>query len=112
MNSTNLSSKVDKIDKQLRIGLAGLGNVGAGVYKNLHKNQSLLSERTGMELVVKKIAVRNPDRKRDVEVSSEIITTQWQDLISDPEIDIIVELIGGVDEAYDLIKAALNAKRQ
>ena len=111
MNSTNLSSKVDKIDKQLRIGLAGLGNVGAGVYKNLHKNQSLLSERTGMELVVKKIAVRNPDRKRDVEVSSEIITTQWQDLISDPEIDIIVELIGGVDEAYDLIKAALNAKK-
>ena len=93
MNSTNLSKKVDKIDKQLRIGLAGLGNVGAGVFKNLHKNQSLLSERTGMELVVKKIAVRNPDRKRDVEVSSEIITTQWQDLVSDPEIDIIVELM-------------------
>ena len=111
MNSTILSSKVDNKDKQLRIGLAGLGNVGAGVYKNLHKNQSLLSERTGMELVVKKIAVRNPDRKRDVEVSSEIITTQWQDLISDPEIDIIVELIGGVDEAYDLIKAALNSKK-
>ena len=111
MNSTNLSSKVDKIDKQLRIGLAGLGNVGAGVYKNLHKNQFLLNDRTGIELVVQKVAVRNPDRKRDVEVSSEIITTQWQDLISDPEIDIIVELIGGVDEAYDLIKAALNSKK-
>ena len=90
-----------KQNKQLRIGLAGLGNVGAGVYKNLDKNQFLLNERTGTELIVKKIAVRNPDRKRDVEVPSEILTTSWQDLVDDPEIDIIVELIGGVDEAFN-----------
>ena len=100
-----------KQKKQLRIGLAGLGNVGAGVYKNLDKNQFLLNERTGTELIVKKIAVRNPDRKRDVEVPSEILTTSWQDLVNDPEIDIIVELIGGVDEAFNLIAAALEANK-
>ena len=102
---------MEKQKKQLRIGLAGLGNVGAGVYKNLDKNQFLLNERTGTELIVKKIAVRNPDRKRDVEVPSEILTTSWQDLVNDPEIDIIVELIGGVDEAFNLIAAALEANK-
>ena len=79
--------------------------------KNLDKNQFLLNERTGSELIVKKIAVRNPDRKRDVEVPSEILTTSWQDLVNDPEIDIIVELIGGVDEAFNLIAAALEANK-
>ena len=102
---------VDKKEKQLRIGLAGLGNVGAGVYKNLEKNQSLLCERTGTELVVKKVAVRDLNRKRDVAVPPEKLTTDWKELIDDPEIDIIVELIGGVDEAHELIVAALNANK-
>ena len=102
---------VDKKEKQLRIGLAGLGNVGAGVYKNLEKNQSLLCERTGTELVVKKVAVRDLNRKRDVAVPPEKLTTDWKELIDDPEIDIIVELIGGVNEAHELIVAALNANK-
>ena len=92
--------------KQLRIGLAGLGNVGAGVYKNLLKNQDLLNERTGSTLVVKKIAVRDINRKRDVEVPKELITTDWNELIEDPDIDVIVELIGGVEEAFKLISGA------
>ncbi len=97
--------------KQLRIGLAGLGNVGTGVYKNLLKNQDLLNERTGSTLVVKKIAVRDINRKRDVEVPKELITTDWNELIEDPDIDVIVELIGGVEEAFKLISGALNANK-
>ena len=97
--------------KQLRIGLAGLGNVGTGVYKNLLKNQELLSERTGTTLVVTKIAVRDINRKRDIEVPKELITSDWNELIEDPNIDVIVELIGGVDEAFKLISGALNAKK-
>jgi homoserine dehydrogenase len=93
----------------LRIGLAGLGNVGAGVYKNIEKNRDLHIERTGSDLRVVKIAVRDLTKKRDVEVPAEICTTRWQDLVEDKSLDIIVELIGGVDEAYDLVKAALNA---
>ena len=93
----------------LHLGLAGLGNVGAGVYKNLEKNGELLRERTGANLVVRKIAVRDPSRKRDVEVPAELITTRLLDLVEDDSIDVIVELIGGTDRAYDLVKAALEA---
>jgi len=95
--------------RKLHIGLAGLGNVGAGVYKNLDKNRELLRERTGADLVVKKIGVRDPNRKRDVEVPAELITTRLEDLVEDDSIDIIVELIGGTDRAYDFVKAALTA---
>ncbi|MGI9243217.1 MAG: homoserine dehydrogenase, partial [Verrucomicrobiales bacterium] len=93
----------------LHIGLAGLGNVGAGVCKNLDKNRELLRGRTGADLVVKKIAVRDPSRKRDVEVPADMITTRLLDLVEDDGIDIIVELIGGTVEAYDFVKAALQA---
>jgi len=93
----------------LRVGLAGLGNVGAGVYKNIEKNRALLIERTGADIRVEKIAVRDPSRKRDVDPPAEMITTRWQDLVEDENLDIIVELIGGVDEAYALVKSALEA---
>ena len=95
--------------RTLHIGLAGLGNVGAGVYKNLDKNRELLNGRTGAELVVTKIAVRDPSRKRDVEVPPQLITTRLLDLVEDDGIDIIVELIGGTEQAYDFVKAALRA---
>ncbi|MFT4549536.1 MAG: homoserine dehydrogenase [Verrucomicrobiales bacterium] len=98
-----------KIARTLNIGLAGLGNVGAGVYKNLDKNRVLLNERTSADLVVKKIAVRDPTRKRDVDVPAELITTRLLDLVEDDGIDVIVELIGGTEEAYDFVKAALEA---
>ena len=97
--------------KQLRIGLAGLGNVGSGVYKNLLLNREILQERTGAHLKVARIAVRDPDRKRDVKVSPEMLTTEWRELIDDPQIDVIVELIGGDDEAFHLITAALEARK-
>ena len=86
--------------KQLRIGLAGLGNVGSGVYKNLLLNREILQERTGAHLKVARIAVRDPGRERDVKVSPEMLTTEWRELIDDPQIDVIVELIGGDDEAF------------
>ena len=97
--------------KQLRIGLAGLGNVGSGVYKNLLRNRHILQERTGAHLQVTKIAVRDPDRERDVDVSPEMLTTEWRELINDPQIDVIVELIGGDEEAFNLITAALEARK-
>ena len=97
--------------KQLRIGLAGLGNVGAGVFKNLLKNRDLLTERTGAEIVVTKVALRDPNKKRDVEVPKELVTTDWHELVTDPDIDVIVELIGGVDQAYELIADALKANK-
>lgn len=93
------------------IGLAGLGNVGAGVFKNLKKNASLIQQRTGADLHVIRVALRNPSKPRDVEVPAEMISTNWRDLVNDASIDIIVELIGGTKEAFDLVSSALKAKK-
>ncbi len=92
----------------LKIGLAGFGNVGAGVYKNLAKNRRLLRERTGYRLEVARIAVRDPDKLRSVELPREMVTTDLSDLVDDPGIDIVVELIGGIGRAFDFVRAALE----
>ncbi len=97
--------------KSVSIGLAGLGNVGAGVYKNLLKNAEILRDRVGAELRVAKVAVRDLNKARDCEVPAEMLTTDWRDLVNDPSIPIIVELIGGTTEAYELLKASILAKK-
>lgn len=97
--------------RTIHIGLAGLGNVGAGVYKNLEKNGDLIRQRTGADIRVKRVVVRDLSRPRDVAVPAEMVSTNWQDLIQDDEIQVIVELIGGTSTAYDLVCAALRAKK-
>lgn len=95
----------------IRIGLAGLGNVGLGVYSNLVKNRQLLTERTGAQFEVRRIAVRDPSKEREIEVPRELMTTRWQDLVEDPEVQVVVELIGGVEQAFELVAAALRARK-
>ncbi len=92
----------------LQIGLAGLGNVGAGVYKNLLRNRDLLRERTGRELHVKRAVVNDPGKKRDFDIPADLISTRLEDLIEDDEISIVVELIGGIDKARHLISESLK----
>jgi homoserine dehydrogenase len=95
----------------IQVGLAGLGNVGAGVFKNLEKNRSLITKRTGADIRVARVVVRDLKRKRDVEVPGAILTMDWQELVNDPAIPVIVELIGGTTTAYDMVCAALKAKK-
>jgi homoserine dehydrogenase len=96
------------IMKQIHIGLAGLGTIGTGVYKNLEQNRSLLKERLGVELVVKKVAEKEWTTPRKVMPPEALRTTRWQDLVEDPSIQVIVELIGGTGIALQLILAALE----
>lgn len=96
-------------EPSLKIGLAGFGNVGAGVYKNIEKNRHLLRERTGCELEISKIAVRDPAKAREFALPEGLVTTNLEDLVNDPDISIVVELIGGTDRAFDLVKAALES---
>ncbi|MEM8954543.1 MAG: homoserine dehydrogenase [Verrucomicrobiota bacterium] len=95
----------------LRVGLAGFGNVGAGVYKNLVKNADLLRARIGHTLEITRIALRDPNKKRDFTPPADLVTTRPEDIIEDENIDIVVELMGGVDRAYDFASAALEAKK-
>jgi homoserine dehydrogenase len=95
--------------EQTGIGLAGMGNVGTGVYKHLMNNRVLLSERLGLELGIRKIVVRDASKPRDVVVPSALFTTRWEDLIEDPSIKIVVELMGGTEPALQLILSAIKA---
>src|SRR5581483_7034883 len=96
------------MQQQVHIGLAGFGNVGAGVFKNLANNRVLLMERLGLELVVKKIVVRDLKKKRDVAAPDNLFTSRWEDLIDDPNIKIVVELMGGLEPALQLILRAIE----
>ena len=95
--------------KTIRIGLAGLGTVGGGVYQNLIANEELLTGRLGVRLEVGGIAVRSPDRDRGFEVDRSLFVPSWRDLVADDSLDILVELIGGTTEAKDLVLGALRA---
>ena len=84
---------------KLKIGLIGLGTVGSGVYKSLQ----------GFDNVeISKIAVRNLTKPRNVEVPTEILTDNPYDIVNDPTIDVVVELMGGINPAWDYIKTALE----
>lgn len=95
----------------IHVGLAGLGNVGAGVFKNLEKNRDLIRQRTGADIRVKRVVVRDPSRARDIALPTEVIGSDWRALVEDPEIQVIVELIGGTTTAHELVCAALRAKK-
>lgn len=93
------------------IGLAGLGNVGAGVFKHLQNNRTLLRERLGLDLEVRRIAVRNPANRAEEGFPAALLTENWRDLVDDPSVQIIVEVMGRKEESLELILAALDAKK-
>ena len=89
--------------------MAGMGTVGSGVYEALLRNRKLLEARAQISYDIRRIAVKNVQRKREVEIPADMLTDDWHKLVEDAEIDIIIELIGGTTEAYRLVKAALEA---
>jgi homoserine dehydrogenase len=99
----------------LGIGLAGFGTVGSGVWNTLQRNGDLIADRTGggVTLHVAKILVRDLAKARanTGEVPAEILTTDWAALVADPAVDIVVELIGGTTDAFEIVAAALRAQK-
>ncbi len=91
----------------LKIGLLGLGTVGSGVVQVLRENAAELAERAGQQIEITRACVRDPSRPRDCDLAGVHIDTDAQALISDPEIDVVVELIGGTGLARDLVLGAL-----
>ena len=90
----------------LKLGIAGLGTVAQGVLEIVAKNGEMISQRTGVKLEVQRVASRS---KKDVDLLGAQFSQQLQDLVTDPEVDIVLELIGGESHAYELIVGALNA---
>ena len=97
-------------DSVIHLGLAGLGTVGSGLVKIIQENNDWIERRLGKTLKVKTIMVRDLDKPRNVVPSPDTtFTTSIDDLIADPEIDIIVELAGGIDFPRTLITRALHS---
>ena len=95
--------------RQVNIGLVGIGTVGGGVFRALQKNADLLASRLGLRLKLAIVAEKDMERCRRAAVPPEMITNDWTHLVADPDIHIIIELIGGKGVARELILAALRA---
>ena len=94
--------------KQVKVGLLGLGNVGKGTYTILTQNAEKISSMSNSDIEVVKILVSDVNKKRDIEVPKEKLTNDAAQILGDPDIDIIVELLGGIDTAYEYIKTAIQ----
>lgn len=93
--------------KKIKIGLLGLGTVGTGVYKLIHMRSDIMEKTIGAGLEIKKILVHNKNKKRDG-VDESLLTDDWQEIVNDDEIQIIVEVIGGIEPAKTMILEALK----
>ena len=100
---------VESQGKVVRIGVLGCGNVGAAFVRLVEQQSSTIELRTGIRLEVVSVAVRNMSRDRDVQLPEGLLTRDAHAVVSDPSIDLIVEVIGGIEPARELITAALSA---
>ena len=94
--------------KPVSVGVIGLGTVGAGTVDVLRRNGEEISRRAGREIKVTRAAVRDLARSRDCNTAGISLTANPHEIVEDPEIDVVIELIGGCDVAFDLISAALD----
>ncbi|HMO50207.1 MAG TPA: homoserine dehydrogenase [Kiritimatiellia bacterium] len=94
--------------KEIGLGLLGFGTVGAGVVEGLQRNGDLIAGRSGVKLVLRKIADLDLERDRGVSVDRGMLTNDAMSVIRDPQVHIIIELIGGVGIARELVTEALK----
>ena len=85
----------------VKICLIGLGTVGTGVIKIFEENRDILSRRSGQKIEFVKVACRDIKKKRTVSIDSSLFTQEWREVVDHPDIDIVVELIGGIHPAKE-----------
>lgn len=93
--------------KQVKIAILGLGTVGAGLWSLLNSNRDAIESSTDTVIQVAGVLVRNKGKNRGVTLPDDLLTTEIDDLLIDPEIQIVVELIGGIDPAREYVLRAL-----
>ena len=97
--------------EKIKVGLIGFGTVGSGVVKILQKNSGLIEKRMGAKIIVKRIADIDLKTDRGVKVSPGILTKKADEVIKDSEIDIVMELIGGIEPAKTFILRAIQNRK-
>ncbi len=96
------------MNKIVNIGLIGFGTIGSGVVETLNKNLDLLEKKVNKKVKLKKVVDLDISTDRGVNISPEILSTDINDILEDPEIEIVIELIGGYQPALEFILRAME----
>ena len=96
-------------DRVIKAALLGLGTVGTGVYKVLKSQEEEMSAKVGCKVEITRILVRNVEKAAAKVKDPSVLTNSWESILEDPEIEIVIELIGGINPAREYILQALNA---
>ena len=94
--------------KKIKVALLGVGTVGTGVYKLIQRRADVMVRTIGAEMEVSKILVHNLNKQREG-IDALLLTDNWQEIVNDPEIQIVVEVMGGIEPARTMILEALHA---
>ncbi|WP_458412021.1 homoserine dehydrogenase [Schinkia sp. CFF1] len=97
--------------KSISIGLLGLGTVGSGVVQIVERHQDKLMHQVGCPVEITKIVVKNLNKQRDIEIDPSKLTTDPNEVIENPNIDIVVEVMGGIEETRNYVIKALRNKK-
>jgi homoserine dehydrogenase len=100
---------VDPVNAPVRVGVLGCGNVGAALIGLLAEQADAIEARTGLRLEVTRVAVRNIAKARSVALPEGSLTHDAEEVVNDPDVDIVVEVIGGIEPARSLVLDALKA---
>jgi homoserine dehydrogenase len=92
----------------IKIGLLGFGTVGSGVYEIINNSKGQLKESTGQDLYIEKILVRDIEKYKSLDVDSSLLTVDPSEILNNPDIDLIVEVMGGIEPAFSYMKSALS----
>jgi len=95
--------------RPIHAALLGLGTVGTGVYKVMKGQEQEMEAKLGSQVKIKKILVRNLEKARAKVEDPSVLTNSWDEIINDPEIDLVIELMGGIEPARTYILSALEA---
>jgi len=94
--------------KTINVGLLGLGNIGTGTYKVLEMNRKQIESNAGVSIKITRILEKDVNRKRDITVSPDLFTQNPDDIFLDPSIDIVIELLGGIEPASSFMLRAMG----
>ena len=94
--------------QQVNLGMVGGGTVGSGVFHALSQNGGLMASRIGVNVAIRKVAVKSLDEKRPYPITRSLMTENWREVVEDPNIQIVSELVGGTTFAKEIILTALK----
>lgn len=100
--------QVERSNQVIKIAILGMGTVGSGVVAIMNKRGENIKNKVGTELKVEKILVKDNSKKREIELPPEVLTYNVEDILDNPEIELIVELMGGEEPAYEYITKAIS----